>query len=398
MSLSRQASIYATFSALNVAISYVLLLFIANVLTKADYAAFGFYSSLMSLLLIAVNFGYKETFFKWASQQRIADLTALRDSFYPWVCGFLIVAFITAFFSLEAGLAGLGFISLYALTAMSGLNRGFEYYLKDALAVPTYRAAWLLGCFLIWWSWGTLTVVGVFSAALVGSTIACLVFITPRIKQVMNPLSVSVRGFRAPWRSPVMRHFFLVELATVAYVRVDMLFLKGLNVPENAMAEYYFGIQILDAALLIIAPISYLFFNRLNRSRSLWYRESVPYVALTIALVLAIIVGWWLLGEWVLTVMFPQYTQSFDLALSLLWVLLPAAGTLILSHVLFHWDDEWVYVKVCFAGLAVCVVAQALLIPALSEWGAVWARLATESVIFVALLLFVLFKKRERSV
>lgn len=397
MSLSRQASIYASFSALNVAVSYVLLLFIANVMSKEHYAAFGFYSSLMSLLLIAVNFGYKETFFKWSSQQRVEELTGLRDSFYPWLFGFFCIALVTAAFNFEAGLAGLGFISLYALTAVSGLNRGFEYYVKDASAIPTYRGVWLLGCLLIWWSWGELTVVGVFSAALVGSSFACLLFVTPRIKQLMNPFLVSVRAFQAPWRSPVMRHFFLVELATVAYVRVDMLFLKGLNVSDNAMAEYYFGIQILDAALLIIAPVSYLFFNRLNRSQSLWYRESVPYVAFMMALVLGIVGGWWLLGEWVLTVMFPQYTQSFDLALSLLLVLLPAAGTLIFSHLLFHWDDEWVYVKVCFAGLAVCVVTQALLIPALSEWGAVWARLTTESVIFVALLLFVLFKKRERS-
>ncbi|WP_404401803.1 hypothetical protein LG288_02755 [Idiomarina seosinensis] len=397
MSLSRQASIYASFSALNVIISYGLLLFIANVMSKQGYADFGFYSSLMSLLLIAVNCGYKETFFKWASQGQLSYLDKLRDSFYPWLLFFVVLATITLFFSPEAGLAGLGFISLYALTAVSGLNRGFEYYLKDAIAIPTYRTFWLVGCIVIWWLWGQLPVEGVFFAALIGSVAATMLVTTPPVKKTLNFAAVRLERFSLPWMSPTMRHFFLVELATVAYIRVDMLFLKGFDVESDAMAEYYLGIQVLDAALMIIAPISYLFFNQINRSLRRWYQDAVPYVALMTAIVFAIIAGWWLIGEWILAVMFPQYVGSYTIALALLAVLIPGAGTLILSHVLFHWDDEWIYVKACFAGLFICLLSQSLLIPAYAEWGAITARLVTESVIFLALVGVVLYKTSRQA-
>ncbi|GAA0353594.1 hypothetical protein GCM10009092_17460 [Bowmanella denitrificans] len=386
MSIKKQYGHYLAFSLGNILVSYLLLLFLANSLSKSEYAQYGVLTSVMSLLLILVNFGHKEALFKLSSQNRIQDVARYFGTLQLWLCGCVFFSLLALFFNLETGLAALAFLALYLMTLVSNIHRGLGFYLRDAVSLPLYRGIWLLGCLGVYCLAGDLDIVGVFAVAALASLMALTI-----VKGVSTLCSYvqPISRLTLPFGNPLLRNFFLLEVATIAYMKLDVLLLSAYGVKEVQVAEYFFAIQVFEACVLLTSPLSYLFFNRYNRRTndkdSLW-RHLWPFVGLLLLVVIFILVGWQLLGPWLLAWMFPAYEQSHTLISLLLLALLPMGLSMLLSHWLFARDKEWSYVKICAAGLLLCSIGNILLIPHFAGIGAAITRLATECVIALLLI------------
>lgn len=385
MSIKKQYSRYVGFALGNILVSYMLLLFLANNLSKQDYAQYGVLASLMSVLLIVVNFGHKEALFKYASQNNQSALLQLTQSLRLWGLLAMVLGLVLMFWSTIVGMAFLAYLCLFSLLLLCAYYRGRQGYWQDAAAMPIYRLFWLLVVWLVVTLSGQLSTLWVFGAASLAALATYMLLGGARLVLAAG----GVQGKSWPFFHPVLRNFFLLELATVAYMKLDVLLLKALSVPPAQVAEYFLAVQIFEAAILISAPLSYLFFNQYNRqtdnNKALWLMLK-PYLLLLLGLSLVILGGWWLLGQWLLDWMFPNYQASFFPTSILLFALLPMGVNMLLSHLLFAWHKEAVYAKLCGAAFFVCLAMQLLLIPFWQNQGAALARLITELLITVALL------------
>jgi O-antigen/teichoic acid export membrane protein len=389
VSINKSYSLYATFAAANVVISYGLLVFLANTLSKSDYATYGVMTTLMSLCLILLNFGHKEALFKYFSQGKATQIRVTSGSLKAWLLLFFSLSLCMFAISTAAGAAALAFWALYLLTVVSHINRGRGDYWRDAMALPLYRGSWLLAGLLVIVLGGSLNATSVFVLAALSSLLALVAI---KGVTVLRNLLDDTGTAKLPIFNPTLRNFFLLEVTTVAYMKLDVLMLKAAYVDDELIAEYFFAIQVFEAAMLVLAPLSYLFFNRYNqhlkrRASSSLLKQVLPFAGVMLFVTVAIGGGWWLVGEWLLTLMFPDYVNSFMLVNLLLLALFPMGLSMLLSHALFAQDKEALYVKICAAGFLICLLGNAILIPEFAGFGAAGARLITELLIITLLLL-----------
>lgn len=385
-------ALYVAFAGLNVVVSFLLLLFLANNLSTQEYAAYGYYTTLMGLVLIGVNWGHRESLFKFSSQQNMQQVHSLAHSYVPWVGGLLILAIAMAFIYPVAGSAAIAFILLYVLNTVSSLNRGLHRYLRDAMALPVYRSVWLLGCMgLLAWQTTDLSAVSVFFAAAGAALLSALVLATARIWSLLRPVNFELPFTHSnPQSRRTLFHFLLLEIATIAYIKLDVLLLRWISGSADQVAGYFFSVQLFEAAVLILAPVSYLFFNWLNQRSPVAGPSSVSsgkFITLLLTVIVLMNLGWWVAGEQLLTHLFPAYTGSFSVISIFMLTLFPVGLNLLLSHILFSRHQEWVFVKICAFGLIICLLLQLALIPLFQEYGAVAGRFITE-VFILGMLLF----------
>lgn len=382
---ARGYAVYVFFAVCNLSISAALLLLLANVLPIKQYATFGIISSIAGLVLLFVNSGHKEALFKFASQSNVDKLSEIAQSLQGWLIIFLAVALLLLLLSPTAGLAAFMFLFLYVAIAITAVFRGRARYFKDAALWPLYRAFWLLGCSGCFMLEAELSLLQVFG---VGSAAALLAFLALGGQQVVKEL-VKRASLQLAWplRDPVLRQFFYVELATIAYVKVDVLLLAFFGIPSDELAAYYFSIQLFEAALLLLMPLGYLFFNRINandpsnRTDQIFLVFAVSVLA-TSALVIS---GWTMLGEILLERLFPYYVSSNTIIGTLLIALIPWGLASLFSYSLIAGDKEGLVVRVFLMGLVFHITLNVVLISLKGSVGAAWARVATE--LFIASLL-----------
>lgn len=387
---------YVLFVGANVAISYALLLLFANNLNTADYALYGVINSIAGLGLIALNFGHKEALFKFESQSNYSATRAVSASLWPWLVGALCLVVCLLAANLTVGVAALSFLCLYALTLASNIFRGRGHYARDASAIPIYRSLWLLSGLLVLALSQALTLFWVF----VASTLSALVtFGLLGGPQIFSGLFRSRHAIRLPFSNSTLRNFFWLELATVAYLKLDLILLKLHGLDHTELAHYFFAMQVFEAAVLILSPLAYLFFNRYNQAlNQLSLKQTlIPFALAAVGVGAGILLLWYGVGQAVLGWMFPRYIDSFDLSLYLMLALIPMGLSMLLSHALFATHRESVYVKICAMGFAVCLGMNLILIPTAGVLGAAWARVATELVILFLLAMYFGVWVRRRS-
>lgn len=395
MPISHTYAAYAILALVNVGVSYVLLVFVANNLSKDDYALYGALTTVMSLALIIANFGHKEAVYKFAAKRNFDELSKVVSSFITWSLLFLGVALLTLLIDFTIGVAALSFCALLYLTTASAYNRGLSKYISDAIALPIYRSIWLLGGVGVSLYVVQLTTDHIFLAAFFAALLTFLVVGGYRFS--LNAFRKSSE-FVLPWNNSTLVKFLMIEFATIVYLKVDMLLLVYFGVEQTLVADYFLSIQILEAAVMLLTPISYFFFNQYAKNREARNQEGgnahksvFKYIVILTGLAAVGHFTWYVGGEWLLAAMFNKYIDSFEITLFLLFSLYPLVANIILSNYMILKHKEKNYMMICFLGLMVSVLLNALFIPLWEINGAVISRIVTEAII--VLLLFVYFRR-----
>jgi len=384
-STKRAYGAYTCLAITNVAVSAGLLLFLANTLSVEDYATFGVVSTLAGLGLLVVNAGHKEALFKFASRSEEVTLRRTAQSIQNWLIPFFLLAAALLVSSLWAGLASLMFLLVYVVIAASAVFRGRQQYTTDAAMWPLYRAFWLAGCAAVVFAGSPMSLAAVFG---VGSLAALLTFFLLGGHKIVRELAAFPIQLSLPFTNPVLRQFFYIEVATVAYIKVDVLLLAFLGIPSADIASYFFSIQLFEAALLLLMPLGYLFFNRINGTDSPSAKRSALFVfgGGVILLSLVAMLGWAVVGPTLLETLFANYVSSNATTAVLLIALLPWGLASLFSYWLVAQDRERLVAWVFFMGLLSHLIFNAVFIPNWGVQGAAWARVATEC--FIASMLF----------
>ena len=384
-STKRAYGVYAGLAITNVAVSAGLLLLLANALSVEDYATFGVVSTLAGLGLLVVNAGHKEALFKFASQSEELTLQRTVQSLQNWLIPFFLLAAALLVISLWAGLASLMFLLVYVVIAAAAVFRGRQQYTRDAAMWPLYRAFWLAGCAAIVFAGSPMYLAAVFG---LGCLAALLTFLLLGGHKIVRELSGFPIQLSLPFSNPTLRQFFYIEVATVAYIKVDVLLLAFLGVPSGDIASYFFSIQLFEAVLLVLMPLGYLFFNRINGTDSPSVKRAALFVfgGGVILLSLVAMLGWAVVGPTLLETLFANYVSSNATTAVLLIALLPWGLALLFSYWLVAQDRERLVAWVFFMGLVLHLILNAVLIPTWGVQGAAWARVATECFIACMLL------------
>ena len=379
---------YVGLAVANVLVSAALLLLLANSLPVDQYANFGVISSVAGLVLLLVNTGHKEALFKFASQSNLDKLKETAQSLRGWLVPFLALALLFLAVSPTAGLAALMFLALYVAIAITAVFRGRVEYVKDAALWPAYRTFWFGGCAGFFLLESELSLLKVFGVGIVAAVLAFLVLGGLQVaRELLGSVSLKLSW---PLRNPTLRQFFYIEVATVAYLKVDVLLLAVLGVPSKQLATYFFSIQLFEAALLLVMPLGYLFFNQINsheRKEGIFH-TLIKFAAGTLAISVTLIVGWVALGEILLGSLFPNYLASNAITGILLTALVPWGLASLGSYSLIAANKEGLVARVFLVGLMFHIVFNVILISLKGAEGAAWARVATEVLIASLLYLF----------
>lgn len=400
MNFSYAYAMYAVLALVNVGVSYALLVFLASNLSKEDYALYGLLTTIMSLGLIVGNFGHKEAVFKFAAERRFENLLNALSSFSTWSLFFVSLSSLTLLFDLTTGTAAFAFYALLCVTLVNAYNRGHGRYTLDAVALPIYRGLWLCGSIGVTYFAVQLTTFHVFFAALLAALITfCVV---GRYQCCLRALK-SIRSFSLPWSNPTLIKFLMIEFATVAYLKVDILLLNYFDIGESVIAEYFLSTQIFEAAVLLLTPLGFFFFNQSaklmretkNRNNNGVIKTLSKYVVILISFAALGHLIWYLIGQWLLETMFSKYLDSYELILFLLFTLYPLVANIILSNFMILQHSEKHYMVICFVGLATNLVFNISLLSSWGVHGAIFSRFVTEAIM---VLLIIVYLKRVRLI
>ncbi len=384
---------YAGLTIINLVVSYILLWLLANQLTKVEYAQYGWYTTLFAIALIFINLGHRDALFKLSSQQAASLPSLLATALVTALIAFCIIAITAWFDSILLLISGAGFVMLHLLNMVSAVNRGQGRYQQDAMAIPVYRTVWLAGCVLLLLVVGQLTVYSVFATAILAATCALLTVGGLRTLRQQSDFS----SLSMPLKHPTIRHFFFIELVTTSFMKTDLPLLTLYEFDAEHISEYFFAFQLYEVGILLLIPISYLFFNQLNQSteRELKIRTGIKALVMIGVLIALANLGWWLLGHWILDVFFPKYQASFALISWFLLALLPHSLNMLLAHTLFSVHGEKRYIQVVAVGVITLLLIDFMMIPAFGAEGAVQSRLMAEVVILI-LLSISCFRQRDQ--
>lgn len=381
---------YACATLTNFVCSYAILYVLTNYLSKTHYADYGLYNSIFSLCLIVFNFGIKESVFKLASKREFSELKNTLNWFVNWQCIVFTAILILCWWDYTLAVVAMTFVVLSWLFVAAAYFRGISNYLKDAFCLPVQRLLWLLSLVAMLFLLPSISFVHIFVASFIATLFTLLMMV--RGERYMYQ-------FKSRFKPPTLVYkFFLIEAAILTYTRVDVPLLKGVGIESYAIAEYYISVQIFDAAVLVLTPISYFFFNsiaeKLKLQMSGQYSLMIKYSACLLSLVIIGQISWHFLGDLFLACFASQYLESGENISLFIWALYPLVVNLILSSYLILRDAETSYGIACSVGLLCYLLVAWVLIPDFGTRGAIYSRLIVESLltIFLAALIFI---KRE---
>ncbi|XOV79163.1 MAG: lipopolysaccharide biosynthesis protein [Aestuariibacter sp.] len=333
------------------------MLTLADRLTKGEYALYGYYWTLASLLLIFINFGHKDAIFKFVSQLNTdcySKLLASTVMLAALICSITIIISWLANLNLMV-IAILSASLLHVIHIVSAFNRGSQNYLLDALAWPLYRTIWLGLLIVIILNVKSMSAIHVFATSIVAALATILFTNTYRVTKIAK---WSLDSLRFGVGNSTVRRFFYIELVTVFFMRLDMIFINQFDMPAESIAGYFFSLQVYEAAIMLLMPITYLFFNQYNRSISQHLRAAILVKSAGLILLMFVSgLGLWLIfGEMILQAVFPKYLTAYDSITVFVFALLPNAINALLSAFLFANHKESMFVKVCIVGVLVMIL------------------------------------------
>ena len=403
MTLSVSFSRYFFAALVNLLASYGLMLFLLIVLTKAEYGQYGIYLSVFSMLLILFNFGHKELMFKYASQPTQskthtqafpAKLNSTWQSFFRWNLIWLVLLQVLLLVDMTCYWLALMFLSNSWLVTAAACHRGRANYTFDAFALPAQKSIWLLFCGLWFLFSDGLDLRSVFVSSLF-ATLLCMVWLYRPLRGLMPGAGSLLTGQNKQyWR--LLFNYLLIEVASVFYLKADVLLLHGFGQELSTIADYFFAIQLFEIAVLIIMPVGYFYFNRLSAQADIGSVSSAGmwrYAMVILGLVALMQLMAFGLAPVMFPLLLPQYTASINAVLWVMFALYPVALNILLSTRLIVANKEVVWAKICFFALLVNLLGNGLLIPRLGVQGAIYIKLLTE-VVITCLALWALSRAR----
>lgn len=405
--ISLPFTVYVLGSGINLIASYALMVFLLNVLTKAQYGQYGFLISLFSMLLILFNFGHKEAVFKYASINQGLSvsspsssssasasshasnqslLSALMGNFYRWNALILLGVHGLLLIDVSLYFVAMMFLCNSWLMTFAGYFRGASDYNKDALALPLQRLLWLLFSIILYYSVNDFNLTSVFISALMAS-VCCVVWLYLPVRSLL-PVSLLTRKADSSRHNhlPLLVNFLLIEIASVFYLKSDVLLLRFLDFELASMADYFFAIQVFEIAVLVLMPVGYFYFNRVNLAGLDKPVAVMPSLLRLLALVVLMQGAVWLLAPVIFPLWVPKYTDSITTIVLMMFSLYPVAVNILLSSLLIAHSKERRYAKICLAALVFNIIANGVAMPNFGLEGAIAVKFFTEALITIALI------------
>ncbi|MCJ8269064.1 MAG: hypothetical protein MJK04_06630, partial [Psychrosphaera sp.] len=268
--LSSSFVTYLFGAVINLTATYALMVLLLNVLSKAQYGQYGIYISLFSLLLIFFNFGHKEVVFKYASatqaDSNVSPLPGLFIGFYRWNLLLLALVQILIVFDTTLYAGAMMFLVNSWMITFAAYHRGHADYNKDALALPLQRLLWLCFSLCCYFIFDGLSLITLFFCGLL-ATGMCIVWLYRPIQRVASVKLNVTTLLSSPLKTGQMKlllSYLVIEVSSVFYLKSDVLLLRLFDFELTVMADYFFAIQVFEIAVLVLMPIGYFYFNRLN--------------------------------------------------------------------------------------------------------------------------------------
>ncbi|MFT5164173.1 MAG: O-antigen/teichoic acid export membrane protein [Alteromonadaceae bacterium] len=393
--LSSSFVTYLLGAVVNLTATYAMMVLLINVLAKEDYAQYGVYISLFSLLLIFFNFGHKEVVFKYASASRadstLSPLPVLFIGFYRWNLLLLALVQVLIVFDTTLYAGAMMFLVNSWMVTLAAYHRGSTDYKKDAWALPLQRLLWLsfsLSCYFTFDSLGLITL---FFCGLLATSL-CIVWLYWPLRRVESVKFNGAALLSNPLKTGQMKlllSYLVVEISSVFYLKSDVLLLRFFDLDMTVIADYFFAIQVFEIAVLVLMPIGYFYLNRLNlvepEQRS--HVSILPMLMVLLTLLVLMHGGFAWLAPMVFPYAAPKYVESINVVLWVMCSLYPVAVNILLSSQLIVANKERTYAKICFIALLFNLIANSVLIPSMGLTAVMAVKFLTELLIMLLLLL-----------
>jgi O-antigen/teichoic acid export membrane protein len=395
MAVSRSFLVYLFSAVLNLLVSYGLMLFLLRVLPKAQYGQYGFYVSVFSMVLIFFNFGHKEVVFKTASKafhrSEKNPLQSIFKSFFGWNILLLLAAQVLLLVDLTLYLVTLMFLFNSWLMTAAAYHRGKTHYSLDAFALPGQRGLWLLGCVLWFWMTAGLDLKALFISSLAASSVVIVWLYTPLLlSERRNDNHKLLKAKTKNQQLKLLLSYLVIEMASVFYLKSDVLLLHLFGFDMTRIANYFFAIQLFEIAVLIIIPIGYFYFNRLADPSLSAVKKPLGLISRYLMVMAGLIVLMhglvFYLAPLLFPLLIPQYVNSIETVSLVMFSLYPVAVNILLSSQLIAVNKERVYAKICFLALLFNIISNSLLIPWIEVHGVLLSKFLTELLIMLLLI------------
>ncbi len=217
-----------------------------------------------------------------------------------------------------------------------------------------------------------------------GLTLACHFKHFPRLRLI-------------EWKVPVWAYrssvcFFAVGLASTLYHHIDIVILRYLLGEVPAIGQYAVATRIQDGLMALATPVALMLFRRMRilavdgDEGSRFSRNSVVGAAF-VGLLLA--VGGWVLGPWVVGILFGSaYSDGAHTIIRLLFtgLIFALPNYVMEQHAIATQQERW-FAKSLIIAVAVNVALNFVLIPVIGVEGAALATVLTEVCLCAALCL-----------
>lgn len=358
-------------------------------------SAFGHYTYiyvLVSVLVLAQDAGFNALLMRErtspspALSARYPELpgTALLHLLVTTLCFMLITGLLHRWLDSSSLIAGIFCFAMITLTQwQSSWFKGAGQFKRDALFLfcgRTVSAVLVLVSVLILGA----APVPIFLAWGIGLllTVACHYRNFPALRQI-------------EWRLPVWAYrsslsFFAVGLASTLYHQIDIVILRHLLGEVPSIGHYAVATRIQDGLMALATPVALMLFRRMRilaaeSDRSSHFSRNAVLGAASVGLLLA--VGGWVLGPWVVGILFgTAYSEGAHTIIRLLFtgLIFALPNYILAQHAIATQQERWFATCLLFA-VGMNIALNFSLIPVMGIDGAALATVLTELCLCCAL-------------
>jgi O-antigen/teichoic acid export membrane protein len=360
----------------NLFLGFLILQLLATTLSQEQFGEYGFLISLSSILIIIANAGAKEEIYKSGIQKRNNSSELLSRH--------LIKVIVIAFLSCALLLINVTYfiLSIYILAfstlqLVNANNRGLGFLGLDVWGMPTQRMLFV-ALLLALSTFTKLDTANVFLLL----TIACIVSIPLLTK---TPFSLFKLKTIEKRNNKTLGTFFLIEVVSVSYLKLDILF-GGQYIGSENLSVYYICLQIFEAALAFLIPVAYIFIRQLEHQKLL--KVFTQYVLVVTILSLLGLIFNYIFMESILEYFFPEYLSVKEFSSLMIYSSFLAAINSFISIWLILNEEHLYYLKVCISALVLSI----FIIPPLASTFGVFGLSISKIVVEIFIICLGLFK------
>jgi O-antigen/teichoic acid export membrane protein len=287
------------------------------------------------------------------------------------------------------------------MITLAAYHRGYADYSKDAWVLALQRLLWLSFSLCSYFILNRLGLITLFFCGLLATGL-CVVWLywpIQRIESVKLNASALLSNPLKTGQMKLLLSYLVIEVSSVFYLKSDVLLLRLFDFKSVVIADYFFAIQVFEIAVLVLMPIGYFYFNRLNRidPQQRAQLSIIPMLMVLFTMLVLMQGGFAWLAPMVFPLMAPKYVESINVVLWVMCSLYPVAVNILLSSQLIVANKERLYAKICFVALLFNLIANGVLIPSIGLNSVITVKFLTELLIMLLLLYVCRSKAMNRS-